>query len=130
MRHANPGRKGAPACRITSLPGAPLDDRTHWLTEIRRAVRSDGDADLRALVILAATRSLGELPATANEALTLRIMSRVALTMAGLNQHDLRRLDVLSDLAKAWMAFESTWYDEQGRPFGADGKERSAASRR
>jgi len=50
--------------------------------------------------------------------------------MAGLNQHDLRRLDVLSDLAKAWMAFESTRYDEQGRPFGADGKERTTACRR
>jgi hypothetical protein len=107
-----------------------LIERTHWLTEIRRAVRSDGDADLRALVILTATRSLGELPATANEALTLRIMSRVALTMAGLNQHDLRRLDVLSDLAKAWMAFESTWYDEQGRPLDAADEGRSTASRR
>ncbi len=85
-----------------------MSDRTHWLNQISIAVRSDEDADLRALVILAATRNLGELPATANEALTLRILSRVALTMAGLQHDDLRRFDVLSDLAKAWMAFEST----------------------
>ncbi len=76
---------------------------------------------MRALVILAATRNLGELPATANEALTLRILSRVALTMAGLQHDDLCRFDVLSDLAKAWVGFESTWYDDEGRPLdGAD----------
>ncbi|KAA2235941.1 hypothetical protein [Salinarimonas soli] len=90
-----------------------MDDRTHSLDEIRRAVRSDEDADVRAISILAATRNLAELPASANEALTLRTLSRVALTMAGLRPDDLRRSDVLSDLAKAWMAFEDTWLERR-----------------
>ena len=127
MRHANPGREMRPPRRIVTQPRAPLSDRTHWLNQISIAVRSDDDADLRALVILAATRNLGELPATANEALTLRVLSRVALTMAGLQHDDLRRFDVLSDLAKAWMAFESTWYDEQGKPLDAANEGRQAA---
>ncbi|KAA2234792.1 hypothetical protein [Salinarimonas soli] len=95
---------------------------TQCLSEIRRAVGSDGEADLRALTILEATRSLAGLPATVNQALALRALSRVALSMAGLRHDDLRRFDVLSDLAKAWLAFEGTWYDEQGSPLDNQGQ--------
>ncbi len=93
-----------------------MNTPSQCLEEIRRAVRSDGDADLRAITILKAARNLEAVPASANQSLALRTLSRVALTMAGLGHDDLRRFDTLSDLAKAWMAFEDAWYDDEGRP--------------
>jgi hypothetical protein len=79
-------------------------------------VSGDDDADLRALVILHATRMLGELPMSRDQAGTLLRLERTALSMAGLTADDLRRTDILGDLAKAWIAFERAWFDEDGEP--------------
>ncbi len=80
-----------------------------WIATARDAMRSDDDADLRALVILDVAQQLARVPASPDQIKARQGLERVALAMAGLRDDDLRRSYVLSDLARAWVTFENAW---------------------
>ncbi len=83
--------------------------RSHWIAHARNGIEGEGAPDARALAILEATEMLAPMAATAEETSTLNALARVALKMASVRDDDLRRRDILGDVAKAWAAFDRVW---------------------
>ncbi len=84
-------------------------DRPYWIAHARDGVVGEGAPDARALALLEAAKMLAPMASTAAETSTLDALSRVALKMASVRDDDLRRRDILGDVAKAWAAFERAW---------------------
>lgn len=91
-------------------------DVASWIAAARAAMQSDDDADLRALLILDVAQRLAAVSAIPEQATARQKLERAALAMAGLRNDDLRRPDILGDMAKAWMAFEGAWGVESSKP--------------
>lgn len=95
-----------------------MTNRGEWIARARDAIRGEGDPDLRALLILEASQHLSGIARTSDEKRTLVRLTRATVAMAGLAEDDLRRMDVLADVAQAWMAFEAVWVEGIGAAEG------------
>jgi len=89
--------------------------RSHWIAHARNGIEGEGAPDARALAILETTEMLARMAATDDEISTLNRLSRVALKMASVRDDDLRRRDILGDVAKAWTAFEQVWRNDDDK---------------
>lgn len=88
---------------------APASDRNRWIAHARDGVEGAGTPDARALSILEASQGLAPLAQTRPEKQTLVRLTRAAIKMGSVRDDDLRREDILHEVAEAWAAFESVW---------------------
>lgn len=84
-----------------------MGDREKWLQHAREAMQDDGDSDFRIMLLAEAVKRLVPYAETMTEAETLAALTHAIRGFVDADGS--RRLVMLSNATRAWVAFEVAW---------------------